>query len=113
MKQDITVIRSRTRVLKVYVNDSQGNPYVLGSGETLILGVKKNISDTNYVIKKTATMENCINGAYVFNISPSDTSGLLAPHTYQYDVCLVNGEDCFTVIETSRFDLAPNVSEKE
>ena len=115
MKHDITITRARTRVLKVYIYDASGNPYVLGSDEKLIFGVKKSLTDSNYVIKKIVTYvdydEN--SHSYSFAIYPSDTTGMNFGVSYFYDVGLQNGTNYFTVIETSRFILEGNVTEKE
>ena len=113
MKQDISVVKSRSVTLTVYLENQDGSPRSLSSDETLIFGVKESLSDTAYKIKKTAGSTNGSNGAYSFTLVPSDTSNLIAPKSYYYDIGLKSGDDYFTVVEPSKFKVEQNVTVKE
>lgn len=77
MKQDISVVKSRSVTLTVYLENQDGSTRSLSSDETLIFGVKESLSDTAYKIKKTAGSTNRSNGAYSFTLVSSDTSNLI------------------------------------
>ena len=53
MKQNISVTRARTHKLKIRLIGPDGLPYVMAQGEKLIFGVKKALTDSDYVINKT------------------------------------------------------------
>lgn len=52
MKQNISVTRARTHKLKIRLTGPDGQPYVMTSGEKLIFGVKKALTDSDYAISK-------------------------------------------------------------
>lgn len=52
------MVRGRTRIFNVRVTDGTGAAYILGTGEKLIFGVKKNYFDSGYLIKKSITSVN-------------------------------------------------------
>lgn len=52
MKQNISITRARTHKLKIRLTGPDGLPYVMAQGEKLIFGVKKSLTDSEYVINK-------------------------------------------------------------
>ena len=53
MKQNISVTRARTHKLKIRLTGPDGLPYIMEQGEKLIFGVKKELTDSAYSIRKT------------------------------------------------------------
>ena len=53
MKQNISITRARTKRFKLYVTDASGSNRTLSTGERLIFGVKKALTDSDYTISKT------------------------------------------------------------
>ena len=53
MKQNISATKERTYKLRIRLTGPDGKPHVMTSGEKLIFGVKKTLSDANYVLNKT------------------------------------------------------------
>lgn len=106
--QPIAIVRGTTRTIGVSIFDESGDPYTLGSGEVLRFGIKKNPSDTSYLVKKETTTQS--EGAYLFTMVPSDTLSLPFGR-YYYDVGLKSGTNYYNVIECSFFDIAFNVTD--
>lgn len=111
MKQDLSVIRGTTNTFNISVSNSEGEPYILHTGEKLLFGVKLNPDDENYAILKTLTSENEIDGVYKFVIQPEDTIALPC-YGYYYDVGLQTDEGYFNIIECSEFNLVQNITKE-
>lgn len=107
MKADIKVIRGTSNTFRITVADADGNLYNLGTGEKLIFGVKRSHEDTECIILKTATTGE--NGTYTITLDPSDTE-LCECCRYVYDVAIQSGDDYYSVIETSVFEVKKNVT---
>lgn len=107
MKQDIQMIRGTTKVFNISVTDANGSPYILGSGEFLLFGVKAKPEDSGYVVLKAVSSGS--DGVYTVNLAPDDTNNL--PYNrYVYDVGLQSGNDYHNIIPTSGFAILPNVT---
>ena len=118
MKQNISITRARTKRFKLYVTDASGSNRTLSTGERLIFGVKKNVSDVEYKILKKTDGEtpdiiyDDVLSAYIIVFNPTDTNEC-SPGDYVYDVGLQNGTNYYPIIETSTFTILPNVTERE
>jgi hypothetical protein len=114
MKQNVSMVRGRTRIFNVRVTDGTGAAYILGTGEKLIFGVKKNYFDSGYLIKKSITSVNATSepGVYAVVIKPEDTASLTCD-IYCYDVGLQSGSDYYSVIDCSHFVIEPNITGEE
>lgn len=52
------------------------------------------------------------NGVYPVELKPIDTESMI-PNTYYYDIGMQNGNDYYSVIDTSKMCLLANVTKKE
>lgn len=101
----VKLTRGDTARLTVTINnDTSGKEYVIESGDTLTLTVKKSVSDAVPSIQKVLV------GTNIFHIEPKDTAQL-AFGRYKYDVQLTTaGGDVYTVIEPTTFEIAQEVT---
>jgi hypothetical protein len=107
VKKDIQMIRGTTQVFKISVTDANESPYVLGSGEFLLFGVKAKPEDNSYVVLKSVS--SGAYGVYTVTLAPKDT--FYMPYgRYVYDVGLQSGNDYYNIIPTSGFAVLPNVT---
>lgn len=107
MGDKIEIVRGTTNMIHIDVLDANGNPYTLQSGEKLIFGVKRNVTDEDEILVKTASVAE--DGGYVVNIAPNDTEDLKCGK-YVYDVGLQSGDCFYNVIKATSFVIAGNVT---
>lgn len=107
MQTDIEVVRGTTNTLKITVTDSSGELYNLDANEKMLFGVKKNHTDSTYILIKT--IETCENGVYTVSLRPEDTE-LCDCCKYYYDVAIQSGDDFYNVIEASVFHVKKNIT---
>lgn len=107
MVQKIEIVRCTSNVLQINVTDANGAAYTLGDGEAVVFGVKKEATDTDLLIVKTA--ESVGDGVFLVTLCPDDTEDLAAGR-YWYDVGVEKGDNYFNVIELSPFVLVQNVT---
>ena len=101
------MIRGTTQVFNISVTDANGSPYMLGSGEFLLFGVKAKPEDNEYVVLKP--VYSGADGVYTVNIAPEDTINV--PYNrYVYDVGVQSGNNYYNIIPTSGFAILPNVT---
>ena len=113
MKQNISVTRARTHRLKLRITGPDDEPYILKDEEKIIFGVKKNLTDSEYVIKKVITEQDSTDYTCSIVLDPSDTEPLSPAIDYYYDVGLQSGTAYYSIIDASRFSLNANVTKKE
>lgn len=106
---EIEIVRGTTNTFRISLADSCNNPYVPFPGDKLVFGVKKQPSDTNLLIVKTAEIAQ--EGWAQVKIKPEDTMGLCCDN-YYYDVSLESGEDFYNIIFASRFRISHNITAK-
>lgn len=88
----------------IFLNNGEGDEYLLDPMDRLIFSLKKTISDTEYTFQKKLTGDN------VFHIEPVDTKDL-EYGSYRYDVELITkAGDVFTVIAPTSFKLTSEVT---
>lgn len=107
MAQKIEVVRGTTNTINIAVRDSDGNAHMLGAGEVIVFGVKKNYEDEECLILKTIT--SLVNGVGKLTLAPDDTAEL-ACRKYVYDVGLKSGANYYSVIEASDFVVSANIT---
>jgi len=107
MWDKIEIVRGTTNMIHIDVLDANGNPYTLQDGEKLIFGVKRNVTDADELIVKTASVAE--GGGYVVNLAPDDTDDLTVGK-YVYDVGLQSGDCFYNVIKANSFVIAGNVT---
>ena len=85
-------------------NDADGSAYVMQSGDTLTLTIKKNTTDAEPLVQKVLTV------SATFHIEPKDTAHLKFGK-YKYDVELnTESGDVYTVIEPKKFEILQEVT---
>lgn len=107
MRQSIEIVRGTSNTLAIAVTDANSNPYTLQAGEVIVFGVKKNASDEDYVLLKTATQG--ADGVYNIEINPEDTAGV-EPGEYVYDVGLESGVEYYNIIPLTKLLIVANVT---
>lgn len=101
---NVKLTRGDTAYLTVPIVMENGEEYVIQNGDTLILSVKKTVSDADYCFQKFVPNDTTI------HIEPSDTENLPFGK-YKYDIQLnkANG-DRFTLIDVATFEILPEVT---
>lgn len=95
----IKLTRGDTAKLTVDIANDEGEVYVVAESDTLILSMKKKLSDTEPCLRKE------IKGDNSFHIEPNDTKHLPFG-LYVYDVRLITAKgETYTVIEKSTFKI--------
>ena len=106
----VSIVRGTTDVLDIVVNDENGSVYEIADGEKIILGVKCDTDDADFILLKTAQFLPD-KGAYEVRFEPEDTADL-GCREYVYDVALQSGNNFFNIVEASPFIVKPNVTRK-
>lgn len=109
MIQKIEIVRGTTNTLEIYITDAYGNAYVLGSGQKVVFGVKKEKSDKELLLKKLVSTGT--SGVYKVSIVPEDTAEW-EPGKYWYDVGLLSDKNYYNVIEPNPFIVNENVTNR-
>lgn len=108
MRNDVEIVRGTTNTFEITVTNANGEPYILGSGEKLLFGVKKNHTDGRYIFVKTIRL--CDKpGVYSVTINPEDTE-ICDCCKYFYDVAVQSGDNFFNIIEASFFHVKKNIT---
>lgn len=101
---EIKLTRGDTARLTVSIADDAGEPHTIQEGDTLVMTVKRNITDADPCIQKVVTGGNAI------HIKPEDTA-VLEFGKYKYDVQLTTVDgDVYTVIAPSVFEILQEVT---
>jgi hypothetical protein len=108
VQTDVEIVRGTTNTFEITVTNANGEPYILGSGEKLLFGVKKNHTDENYIFVKTIRLCD-ESGVYTVTINPEDTE-ICDCCKYYYDVSVQSGDNFFNVIEASLFHVKKNIT---
>jgi len=107
--QPIKIVRGTSMDINVTIRDANGDVVTLGEGEFLRFGVKKDASDTAYLIQKTIDSSAQVGDGYIISLIPSDTMSLNFGR-YNYDIGLQSGTDYYMVVDCSWFDVAANIT---
>ena len=109
---NIDVIQGTSFGISVKINTSDGKEYPYNSSDVLRFGVKSNIFDDSFLIKKTADYDEKMK-CYVFSFEPEDTLKI-NPDRYFFDIGLqtANG-DYFMIIKKSEFNIHSAITQKE
>lgn len=115
MKQPISIVRGTTNFFHVYIQDQNGEPYTLDDMDHLVFGIKANPMDSERIFTKDisqAVGTTADGGAiYLLELYPSETR-YFDPGKYFYDIGLQVGTSQFyIVVETSVFEVKPNITE--
>lgn len=111
-RQDISLKRGSSARFNIFLNDPDGNVYILEADEILRFAVKKYPASGKTWIEKTATASDLNAGAYPITFVPEDTLPMEFG-TYKYDYGIQSGENFYPCILVSDFNLLENVAEPE
>lgn len=109
---NLTIQRGTTKIINIAIYNDDGTIYTLKSGDKLIFGVKKSLSDTDYAIKKISTLDDKDGNGYNITLEPADTQGLLGTYLYEVGLQTVSGEYCI-IIDCSNFTVTNTLTKKE
>lgn len=99
----IRLTRGDTARITIDITDSQGQQREILDTDVLIMSVKESINSSAYLFQKKVTGSNTI------HIKPEDTESLEFGK-YKYDVQYVTGNDVYTIVEPSRFEIMSEVT---
>lgn len=101
----IRLTRGDTAMLKVAItNEITGNEYYVAKDDTMVMTVKKNITDTEAIIQKSLIGES------IFHIEPKDTCSLeFGKYIYDVQLNTADGE-VYTIIEPATFEILQEVT---
>lgn len=100
----VTLTRGDTARLKLSIQDENGNDYIPDENDTIVMSVKRSLTDVTFVFQKTLSNDE-------FLILPVDTASL-EPGTYYFDVqaTVANG-DVNTIIPPTELVIMRGVTE--
>lgn len=101
----ITVVRSSTFVRTLNFT-YEGNPLDI-TGATVTFGVKKNPSDTSFIIQETAVLTDPSNGVAVITIASATTD--ISAKKYYYDIKLLEASGRVTLPPSQLFIIEQGV----
>lgn len=90
---NLKMVRGDTQKIGIKIKGLHESP------TAIYFSLKKNISDTNYILQKTLD-EGIVQeqtGKYIIKLTPQDTESLAAT-TYQFDFEVTFGEDVVTLV---------------
>lgn len=111
---EISIVRGDTmRLVISEIKNSDGEEYILDGTDTVLLDVKKSVSDSKAVFSKKVTAADYDNGELPVVILPCDTAGLPAGD-YFFDVRLkTDDENIYTIVPMSKLKILRNVTDTE
>lgn len=110
---NLTIQRGTTKIINIVIYNDDGTIYSLETGDKLIFGVKKSLSDTDYTIKKVSTSDSKDGDGYNITLEPADTQNLLGNYLY-YEVALQTASgEYYIVIDCSEFVVTNTLTQKE
>ena len=106
----ITVQKGRTLSVVISVDDADGEPYTLESGDKIRFGVR-NVSGGNKLIYKELTSSDEVDGEYPLTLTPENTN--IAVGRYLYDVSLQTSDgDLYDIVPADYFIVKDSVTFK-
>lgn len=107
----ITIQKGRTLSVVISVEDVDGEPYTLESGDKIRFGVR-NVSGGNKLIYKELTSSDEVDGEYPLTLTPENTN--IAVGRYLYDVSLQTSDgDLYDIVHADYFIVKDSVTFKE
>lgn len=106
----LTTQKGRTLSVVISVEDADGEPYTLESGDKIRFGVR-NVSGGNKLIYKELTSEDEIDGEYPLTLTPENTN--ITPNRYLYDVSLqLSSGELYDIVSADYFIVKDSVTFK-
>lgn len=87
----IIIGRGTTLYRTLFLYDTENTPYLLQADEKIIFGVKKDPTQSEYVIKKELTNADEVEGGYPLVISAEETNITAGEYVYDIGVELQDG----------------------
>lgn len=87
----ITTQKGRTISLVISVDDADGEPYTLESGDKIRFGVR-NVSGGSKLIYKELTSADEVDGTYPLELIPEDTNIVVGRYLYDVSLQTSDGE---------------------
>lgn len=111
MSYSIEMIRGTSQPYQIQLMENS-EPYILGSNEFVVFGVKEAGYSSRLLLSKEFTAEDQDNrtGIIEFKIMPNETINWPVK-TYKYDIGLQSGEDYFIIIPESDLVLKQNITQ--
>ena len=106
----LTTQKGRTLSVVISVEDADGEPYTLESGDKIRLGVR-NVSGGSKLIYKELTSEDEVDGEYSLTLTPENTN--IAVGRYLYDVSLqLSSGELYDIVSADYFIVKDSVTFK-
>ena len=95
----------------IILKNENGEQLRLSEGEKIIFGIKPHYS-SDYIIKKTFTAADELNGQYPLKLTPEELD--IVPERYYYDVSVQTADGEFIkIVPKSIFDVLESMTKKE
>ena len=106
----IKINKGRTVPLTISIEDADGEPYTLQTGDTIRFGVR-NVSGGNKLIYKELTSEDEVDEEYPLTLTPENTN--IAVGRYLYDVSLqLSSGELYDIVSADYFIVKDSVTFK-
>ena len=106
----LTTQKGRTLSVVISVEDADGEPYTLESGDKIRFGVR-NVSGGSKLIYKELTSEDEVDGEYSLTLTPENTN--IAVGRYLYDVSLqLSSGELYDIVSADYFIVKDSVTFK-
>ena len=106
----LTTQKGRTLSVVISVEDADGEPYTLESGDKIRFGVR-NVSGGSKLIYKELTSEDEVDEEYPLTLTPENTN--IAVGRYLYDVSLQTSDgDLYDIVPADYFIVKDSVTFK-
>lgn len=110
--QSITLVRGNSLDIPFLLTGTDGEPYLLGDGDFVRLVVKPAYYKDAVIDKKAYAADQSADGIVTIRLKPADTLSLEVG-AYKYDLGLQTGENFYTPVTSSPFNLSENQSSYE
>ena len=106
----LTTQKGRTLSVVISVEDADGEPYTLESGDKIRFGVR-NVSGGNKLIYKELTSSDEVDGEYPLTLTPENTNIDVGRYLYDVSLQLSSGE-LYDIVSADYFIVKDSVTYK-
>lgn len=106
----LTIQKGRTLSVVISVEDADGEPYTLESGDKIRFGVR-NVSGGSKLIYKELTSADEVDGTYPLELIPEDTNIVVGRYLYDVSLQLSSGE-LYDIVSADYFIVKDSVTFK-
>lgn len=109
---ELSITAGESDGINITVFNADKTLYTLKSGDKLIFGAKRNLTDNEYALKSIATSVNKNGDGYDILFTPKDTVNLNGD--YLYDIALqMTAGSFYHIIQISKLTVSRSVTQKE